>query len=153
MDIRLITVKEDFEKAYNIFDQKEYPLSFYEYFLKHENYLGSKKGPKLIGVFEDEFCIGTLSYKLTRCPLLGKILEVTEIHQTNKKGYNILINFLENLALDENCHAVKICKNRAERMNQNIFDKLENFLKELLPSRENKNNPKMRCSANSTLRN
>ena len=43
MDIRLITVKEDFEKVYGILNQREYPLSFYEYTLKHDLYQNKKK--------------------------------------------------------------------------------------------------------------
>ena len=132
MDIRLITVKEDFEKAYNILNQKEYPLSFYEYSLKHENYHAFSEGPKLIGVFQNEICLGTISYSVTSCPHLGKILEVKEIYQNSIKGYKILFDFLDQLALDEKCQAIKICKNQAERMNQNLFDKLENFLKKLI---------------------
>jgi hypothetical protein len=132
MDIRLITVKEDFEKAYNILNQKEYPLSFYEYTLKHDNFQAPHFGPKLIGVFQDENCLGTISYILTPCPYLGKILEVKEIYQTNIKGYKVLMNFLDKLALDEDCQAIKICKNQAERMSENLFDRMENFLKNLV---------------------
>ena len=132
MDIRLITVKEDFEKAYNILNQKEYPLSFYEYTLKHENYHGTSVGPKLLGVFQDELCLGTISYQLTPCPHLGKILEVKEIYQINFSGYKTLMDFLDKLAHDENCQAIKICKNQAERMNKSIFDRLENFLKKIV---------------------
>ncbi|MDD4976319.1 MAG: hypothetical protein PHY93_18315 [Bacteriovorax sp.] len=132
MDIRLITVREDFEKAYNILNQKEYPLSFYEYALKHENYLNNSEGPKLIGVFQDDSCLGTISYLLTPCPYLGKILEVKEIYQTNIKGYKVLMDFLDRLASDENCQAIKICKNQALPMNQNVFDRLENFLKKII---------------------
>jgi len=132
MDIRLITVKEDFEKAYNILNQKEYPLSFYEYALKHENYSSQDIGPKLIGVFQDDTCIGTLSYKLTPCPHLGRILEIKEIYQSNIKSYKAMIDFLDTLAAEENCQAIKICKNSAERMNNNIFDRIENFLKKLV---------------------
>jgi hypothetical protein len=133
-DEQWMLVKEDFEKAYNILNQKEYPLSFYEYSLKHENYLSSNGGPKLIGAFQDNSCIGTISYKLTPCPHLGKILEIKEIYQANIKGHKVLIDFMDKLALDENCQAIKICKNQAERMNQNIFDRLENFLKKLCSS-------------------
>ena len=43
MDIRLITVKEDFEAAYGILNQREYPLSFYEYTLKHDLYNNNKQ--------------------------------------------------------------------------------------------------------------
>ena len=131
MDIRLITVKEDFEKAYNILNQKEYPLSFYEYSLKHDN-LQEKNGFKLIGVFQDESCIGTLSYSITPCPYMNKILEVKEIYLTNIKGHKVLIDFLDRLASEEDCQAIKICKNQAERMSQNIFDRFENFLKNLI---------------------
>lgn len=131
MDIRLITVKEDFEKAYNILNQKEYPLSFYEYSLKHENYQYNE-GPKLLGVFEDDNCIGTISYKVAKCPYLGKILEIKEIYQTNIKSYKVMMDFLDKLALEENCLAIKICKNQAERLNQSIFDKVENFLKQMI---------------------
>lgn len=130
MDIRLITVKEDFEKAYNILNQKEYPLSFYEYSLKHENY--HNLGQKLMGVFQDDACLGTISYRLTPCPYLGKILEIKEIYQTNIRSYKVMMDFLDTLAADENCQAIKICKNKAERMDNNVFDRLENFLKKLI---------------------
>lgn len=122
---------EDFEKAYNILNQKEYPLSFYEYSLKHDNYHPQSIGPKLIGVFQDDACIGTISYQLTPCPDLGKILEVREIYQTNIKSYKVMMDFLDTLAMEENCQAIKICKNKAERMNIGIFNRLENFLKKM----------------------
>lgn len=132
MDIRLITVKEDFEKAYNILNQKEYPLSFYEYSLKHENYHPQNPGPKLLGVFQDDICLGTISYKLTPCPYLGKILEIKEIYQTTIGSYKVMMDFLDTLAADEKCQAIKICKNKAERMDGSIFDRMENFLKSLI---------------------
>jgi hypothetical protein len=136
MEIRLITVKEDFEKAYNILNQKEYPLSFYEYSLKHEidkkKVPGPGREPKLIGVFQDEQCLGTVSYNITPCPQVGKILEIKEIYHSNIKSYKVMMDFLDSLASDENCQAIKICKNKAERMNKTIFDKIENFLKNLI---------------------
>ncbi len=131
MEIRLITVREDFEKAYNILNQKEYPLSFYEYSLKHENYQ-INNGPKLIGVFEADECLGTISYKVALCPYIGKILEIREIYQTNIKSYKAMMDFLDQLARDEDCLAIKICKNQAERMDQSIFDRMENFLKKII---------------------
>lgn len=130
MDIRLITVKEDFEKAYNILNQKEYPLSFYEYSLKHE--ITYNNGQKLIGVFEHDECLGTISYLVAVCPHLGKILEIREIYQTNIRGYKALMDFLDTLAKEEECHAIKICKNSADRLSTGIFDRMENFLKRLV---------------------
>lgn len=123
---------EDFEKAYNILNQKEYPLSFYEYSLKHETWNGNNTGPKLIGVFQDDECIGSISYKITPCPYLGKILEIREIYHTNIKSYKIMMDFLDRLASDEDAQAIKICKNKAERMEKSIFDRMENFLKKLI---------------------
>lgn len=131
MDIRLITVKEDFEKAYNILNQREYPLSFYEYSLKHEIYNYNNKH-KLIGVFENEQCLGTISYLVADCTHLGKILEVKEIYQTSIRGYKALMDYLDRLAVDEDCHAIKICKNSPERLNNNLFDRVESFLKNLI---------------------
>jgi hypothetical protein len=131
MDIRLITVREDFEKAYNILDQKEYPLSFYEYSLKHE-FDRRAEGPKLIGVFDNDLCLGTISYQTVSSSHLGKILEIREIYQTNIKSYKVMMDFLDKLAADENCQAIKICKNKAERLNQSLFDKMENFLKRMI---------------------
>jgi hypothetical protein len=63
---------------------------------------------------------------------MGKILEVKEIYLKNIKGHKVLIDFLDRLASEENCQAIKICKNQAERMSQNIFDRFENFLKNLI---------------------
>lgn len=131
MDIRLITVKEDFEKAYSILNQREYPLSFYEYTLKHDSYTNNQL-LKLIGVFQDDECVGTISYKITPCPHLGRILEIKEMHQKSIKGYKIMMDFIDEIARDEKCHAIKICKNKAERLNNNIFDRFENFLKSLI---------------------
>jgi hypothetical protein len=131
MDIRLITVKDDFEKAYNLLNQREYPLSFYEYTLKHDHFQNQKK-LKLIGVFQDDECFGTISYRISICPHLGNILEVKEQHLKNIKGYKVMMDFLDELAKDEKCHAIKICKNEAKRLEHNVFDRFENFLKRLI---------------------
>jgi hypothetical protein len=131
MDIRLITVKEDFEAAYGILNQREYPLSFYEYTLKHDSYANHRL-LKLLGVFSEGECIGTISYKITPCPHLGKILEIKEMHQKNISGYKAMMNFIDEVAHDEQCTTIKICKNNAERLNHSIFDRMENFLKGFL---------------------
>jgi len=128
MEIRLITVKEDFEKAYNILNQREYPLSFYEYTLKHEQFKHDKTH-KLVGVFQEEKCLGTISYAITACSKLGRILEIKEIYQVNIKAHKALMNFLDILAEEEDCHAIKICKNKADRLNVTIFDRIESYLK------------------------
>lgn len=131
MDIRLITVKEDFERAFRILDQREYPLSFYEYILKHDSFTNPNH-LKLIGAFQDDECLGTISYKITPCPHLGRILEIKEMHQKTIKGYKVLMDFLDEIARDEECLSIKICKNKAERLNRNVFDRMENFLKDLV---------------------
>lgn len=131
MDIRLITVKEDFEKAYRILDQREYPLSFYEYTLKHDSFTNQKR-LKLVGVFQDDECMGTISYQITPCQHLGKVLEIKEMYQKNIRGYKAMMDFLDEIARDEGCLSIKICKNSASRLNRSIFDKVENFLKGLI---------------------
>lgn len=131
MEIRLITVKDDFEKAFNLLNQREYPLSFYEYALKHDHFQNDDR-LKLIGVFSDDECLGTISYKTTPCPHLGLILEVKEQHLKSIKGYKVMMDFLDELAREENCHAIKICKNQAQRLDHSIFDRVENFLKKLI---------------------
>lgn len=131
MDIRLITVKDDFEKAYRILNQREYPLSFYEYTLKHDSYT-NKELLKLIGVFQDDDCLGTISYKITPCPHLGKILEIKEIHHKQMRSYKAMMDFIDEIAKEETCFTIKICKNKADRLNHSIFDRVENFLKSLI---------------------
>ena len=131
MDIRLITVKEDFEKAYGILNQREYPLSFYEYTLKHDLYQNHKK-LKLIGIFNKNICLGTISYRISPCPHLGKVLEIKEIHNYNITAYRILMDFIDDIARDEKCQSIKICKNKPERLNHSVFDRFENFLKGLI---------------------
>ena len=131
MDIRLITVKEDFEKAYGILNQREYPLSFYEYALKHDSFTNQHL-LKLIGIFQDDECLGTISYKVTHCSQLGKILEIKEMHNKNIKGYKLMMDFIDEIARDESCHTIKICKNKAERLNHSVFDRFETYLKGLL---------------------
>jgi hypothetical protein len=131
MDIRLITVKDDFERAYRILNQREYPLSFYEYTLKHDSFKNNNL-LKLVGVFQDDDCLGTISYRITPCPHLGKILEIKEIHQKDMRSYRSLMDFIDEIAKDEGCHTIKICKNAAERLNSSIFDKFESFLKKLI---------------------
>ncbi|AUN99736.1 hypothetical protein DOM21_02105 [Bacteriovorax stolpii] len=131
MDIRLITVKEDFEKAFRILDQREYPLSFYEYTLKHDSFRNPQR-LKLIGAFQDDECVGTISYKITPCPHLGRILEIQEMHQKNIKGYKVMMDFLDEIARDEECLSIKICKNKAERLDFSFLDRFETFLKKLI---------------------
>jgi hypothetical protein len=131
MDIRLITVKEDFEKAYNILNQREYPLSFYEYTLKHDLYT-NKDQLKLVGVFNEEICIGSISYKVVQCLNLGRILEIKELYYSNIGAYKKLLDFLDEIAKDEECNTIKINKNKTERLNISIFDKFENYLKNLI---------------------
>lgn len=131
MDIRLVTVKEDFEKAYNILNQREYPLSFYEYVLKHDQFC-NKSSLKLIGVFEEDKCIGTLSYQVTLCPHLDRVLEIKEIYQTGVRGHKQLMDFIDILAKEENCRVIKISKNKVERLNNSIFDRIEDYLKNII---------------------
>ena len=139
MEIRLISTREDFEKAFNLLNQKEYALSFYEYFLKHDQY-SKNHSAKLIGVFKKNIdqeggrsddCVGSLSYRLITCKDLGRILEVKEIYYKDIKAYESLLDFLDDVAVDEMCNSIKICKNQAERMNFSIFDKVENYFKNL----------------------
>ena len=131
MEVRLITVREDFEKAYNILNQKEYPLSFYEYSLKHDNF-HSSQSLKLIGVFEKEECIGTISYHVTPCTYFGKILEIKEMHQTTNRSYKQLMDFLDVLARDENCQSIKISKNKIERLEVSLLDRIESYLRKII---------------------
>ena len=130
MDIRLVTVREDFEKAYNILNSKEYPLSFYEYSLKHENFHKSE-GLKLIGVFENDLCMGSISYRVISCIHLEKILEIKEIYQSSIKTYKVMMDFLDQLAREEDCRVIKICKNKPERLDHNFFDRFENYFRKL----------------------
>ena len=131
MDIRLITVKEDFEKAYGILNQREYPLSFYEYTLKHDLFQNQKK-LKLVGIFRNEDCIGTISYKISPCAHLGRVLEIMEMHYQSITAYKTLMDFIDDVARDENCSSIKIRKNKPERLNNSVFDRFENFLKGLV---------------------
>lgn len=131
MDIRLITVKEDFEKAYGILNQREYPLSFYEYTLKHDLYRNQSK-LKLVGIFKNDDCIGTISYLVTPCPNLGKVLEIKEMHHQSISAYVVLMDFIDDIARDENCYSIKICKNEPARLNHSVFDRFETFLKGLI---------------------
>lgn len=131
MDIRLITVKEDFEKAYGILNQREYPLSFYEYTLKHDLFQNQNK-LKLVGIFRNEDCIGTISYKISPCAHLGRVLEIMEMHYQSITAYKTLMDFIDDVARDENCSSIKIRKNKPERLNNSVFDRFENFLKGLV---------------------
>jgi hypothetical protein len=131
MEIRLITVREDFEKAYNILSQSDYPLSFYEYTLKHDHFSDGVH-LKLIGLFDQGECIGSISYKITHCEHLGRILEIKEIHKKSIKAHKKLLEFLDDIAVEEACSTIKINKNKAERLSNNIFDRFENFLKNLV---------------------
>jgi hypothetical protein len=131
MDIRLITVREDFEKAYRMLNQKEYPLSFYEFVLKHDQFT-MDASRKLIGAFEDDLCRGFLSYEVSFCPHLERVLNIKEMHHENIKSYKILMDFIDTIAHEENCRAIKISKKKVERLNLSIFDKFENILKAIV---------------------
>ena len=131
MEIRLITVKEDFEKAFNILNQKDYPLSFYEYILKHDQ-IKKSTALKLIGVFENDKCIGTLSYIVTETNDLGRILDIKEIFQTNINAHKSLLEFIDVLAKDEKCRIIKISKKKVEKLHNNIFDRFEDYIKNII---------------------
>ena len=131
MEIRLITVREDFEKAYSILSQKNYPLSFYEYTLKHDLYTNGIK-LKLIGLFDQSECFGTISYRIKTCEHLGRILEINEIHKKTIKAHEVLLDFLDEIAIEESCTTIKINKNNAESLSNNVFDRFENFLKKIV---------------------
>ena len=131
MEIRLVTVKEDFEKAYNLINQSTYPLSFYEFVLKHDRF-SDDTSLKLIGVFQNEECLGHLSYRVEKCTYLERVLVIKEIHQTNIKSYKVMMDFIDILAKEENCRAIKISKEKIERLNAGFFDKFENILKNLI---------------------
>lgn len=131
MDIRLITVKEDFEKAFSILDNRNYPLSFYEFTLKHDQF-HQEKGRKLIGLFIQDECLGYLSYQIENCPYLDRILVIKEIQQTTIGSYKALMDFTDIIAKDENCRAIKISKTQVDKLNTNLFDKFENFLKRII---------------------
>ena len=131
MGVRLITVKEDFERVYGILNQREYPLSFYEYTLKHDLYQNKKK-LKLIGAFKVDDCLGTISYKIAQCPNLGKVLEIMEIHHKTLSAYSFLMDFINEIARDEVCDNIKIRKNMPEQLNHSIFDRFEIFLKNIV---------------------
>lgn len=134
MDVRLITAREDFEAAFSLLDHDKYPLSFYEYALKHDSYQ-KNECLKLIGAFVgsnfEQNCLATISYRVKSCPQIGKILEIKEIYQKNQLAYESLINFLEEVANDEKCLLIKIDKNNPERLAHSSLDRLENFLKSL----------------------
>jgi len=134
MDIRLITVKEDFEKAFGILNSKDYHLSFYEFSLRHE----IKRGHRLIGAFNNDECLGVLSYEINPNHVLGKILHIKEI-KTNKNLkvkpniiHSELLDFIEKIALEEKCDLVKMQYQHREQLNKSIFDRFENYLKSLL---------------------
>jgi hypothetical protein len=131
MDIRLITVKEDFEKAFNILNHREYPLSYYEYVLKHDQF-HKNSSLKLIGVFEKEQCIGTLSYLVDQCPHLDRVLHIKEIYQTGIKGHKKLMEFIDILAKEENCRVIKISKKKVERLQNSFLDRFEGILKNII---------------------
>lgn len=134
MDIRLITVKEDFEKAFGILNSKDYHLSYYEFSLRHE----IKRGHQLIGAFQQDECLGVLSYEINPNHVLGKILHIKEI-KTNKSLkvkpntiHSVLLDFIEKIAIEEKCDLVKMQYQHREQLNKSIFDRVESYLKSLL---------------------
>lgn len=137
MEIRLITVKEDFEKIFGVLYAKNYHLSFYEFSLRHD--LHSKHAThKLVGAFNGEECIGALSYEINPNHVLGKILHIKEVKtivKSNPKPENIrsqLLDFIERIALDEKCDLVKMQYQNSENHNVSIFDRFENYLRSKL---------------------
>ncbi len=131
MEIRLITVKEDFEKAYQLIKNINFDMNFYEFVLRFDQPVHSDH-LKLIGLFDEEECIGVLSYQITKCEVLNRILEIKELYHTNIKAYRGLMDFIDVIAREESCKTIKICKNKPERLNLNLFDRMENFLSNLL---------------------
>lgn len=137
MEIRLISVKEDFEKAFGVLYAKNYHLSFYEFSLRHD-YHSKHATHRLIGAFHRDECLGALSYEINPNHVLGKILHIKEIKTQNKSAFkpeNIrseLLDFIERIALDEKCDLVKMQYQHSEKHNESIFDRFENYLRSIL---------------------
>lgn len=137
MEIKLITVREDFEKIFGALYAKNSHLSFYEFSIRHELHL--KHGNHyLIGLFVDQECHGALSYEINPNHVLGKILHIKEIKTLNKSPIKIetirskLLDFIERIAVEEKCDLVKMQYQHNEKLTNNIFDRFENYLKSLI---------------------
>lgn len=134
MDIRLISVKEDFEKAYGALYAKNYHLSFYEFNLRHDHQ--SKHAThKLVGAFKNDDCLGTISYEINPNHVLGKILHIKEVKTNNKSSIKAelirsqLLDFIEKIANDEKCDLIKMQYQHREEYSPGIFDRFENYLR------------------------
>lgn len=137
MEIRLISVKEDFEKAFGALYAKKYHLSFYEFSLRHD-YHSKHATHRLIGAFFSDECLGTLSYEINPNHVLGKILHIKEIKTQNKSSVKpekirtALLDFIERIAIDEKCDLVKMQYQHSENHNASIFDRFENYLRSII---------------------
>ncbi len=137
MEIRLITVRDDFERAFKILKPKEYHLSFYEFNIRHElktNY----SSHQLIGAFNQDQCIGFISFELNPNHVIGKILHIKEIKTLPNETYsakeikNQLLDFIQQIAIDEKCDLVKMQYDHNEKLDNTVFDRIETYLKSLL---------------------
>ncbi len=136
MEIRLISVKEDYEKAFGMINQSDYHLSYYEFSLRHGHSNHSEH--KLVGAFLDGECLGILSYSINPNHVLGKVLHIKEVKTDPKNPKaantvrNSLLSFIETIALEERCDLVKLQYQHKEKLTRSIFDRFENYLKSLL---------------------
>jgi hypothetical protein len=130
MEIRLITTQEDFEKVYKTLNQYDYPLSFYEFQLKHSD-VYKKESNKLIGAFQNNHCLGHLSYKILFAKNNDNILEINELFYQDVKAYKILMNFTDLIAQEEKCCAIKISNKKIDKLKAGLFDRFENILKSI----------------------
>ncbi len=137
MDIRLITVKEDFERIFSAFYANKSHLSFYEFNLRHE-FTQKQNLHNLIGLFEGDQCYGILSYEINPNHVLGKILHIKEIRTIANHGLKAegirgqLLDFIEAVAIDEKCDLVKMQYEHKEKLTNSIFDRFENYLRGLI---------------------
>ena len=140
MEIRLVTSTEEFEKVFSQFFCHNSHLSFYEFTLRHELSFNQKHNHHLIvaSLPNVESYLGVLSYTIDPRHVLGKILSIKEIHTSKHAAYSAshirseLLNFIEKIAIENNCDLVKMQYKNFERNNFSIFDKVESFLKNLL---------------------
>lgn len=113
-----------FELAYKLIADSQYPLGFYEYALIHENQF------LLIGLFNNDDLVCTASLELDRSL---KIIYVNEIHSSQPKFISRMSDFLYKLAEDEHFELVQFRSEFPHETKLNVFDKFETYLRSLIP--------------------
>ena len=127
MNVRLITTKEDLELAYQFMKQFNKKLAYYDFLVKFD--FNNHDKHFIIGAFQNEQCLGVLTYRIEHLDKENKILEILDSKYSDIRSYKLLFKFIDNVASEDHFSAIKIKKPDPDLRSKKVINKLNHILR------------------------